>query len=372
MQYDLAVVGAGIIGLAHALAAAKRGLRVVVIDRDLQANGASIRNFGLVVVTGQEPGLSRQRAERTREVWLDLAADAGINIVHRGKLVAAQRPEALAVLEAFAAGPDGQSCRMLTAGETVDRQPGLDGSKLAGGLYSPHELRVESREALPKLTAFLAERHGVEFRRGVAVTSIIPPAIETSHGTVRAEKIVVCPGDDFASLYAERIGRCGVKRCKLQMLRLADPGFRLNTALVSDLSLLRYGGYAALPEAAALRGKLTEECGPALDNGVHLIVVQSADGSLVVGDSHHYGLTLDPFASDEVDRLILAEFEALFGSKVPGVLARWTGTYASAPDHAAFRDAPHEDVRLVMVTNGTGASTGFAVGEETIVELFGA
>lgn len=368
MQYNLAVVGAGIVGLAHALAAAERGLSVVVIDRDAQANGASIRNFGLVVVTGQEPGPSLRRAKRSREVWLKVAPAAGINILHRGKLVAAQRPEALALLEAFKAGPDGQDCRLLSRAETVAEQPGIDGAKIVGGLFSPHELRVESREALPKLAAFLAGRHGVTFMRGVAVSSIAPPMVETSHGPVHAAKIVVCPGDDLATLYPDRIARYGVRRCKLQMMRLADPGFRFRSALVSDLSLLRYGGYSALPEAAFLRHRLAEDCPLALDNGVHLIVVQSADGSLVVGDSHHYGQTPDPFASDEVDGLILNEFAALF-SRIPDVLARWTGTYASAPE-AGFCDAPHEDVRLVMVTSGTGASTGFAIGEETIDDLF--
>ncbi len=138
---------------------------------------------------------------------------------------------------------------------------------------------------------------------------------------------------------------------------------------MSDLSLLRYGGFAGLPEAGALREKLSEERGAALANGVHLIVVQSADGSLVVGDSHHYGLTLDPFGSEAVDRLILDEFKTLFGT-VPDVLARWTGSYASAKN-AVLRDTPHKDVRLVIVTSGTGASTGFGLGEETIVELFG-
>ena len=53
-QFDLAIVGAGICGLAHALAATRRGLRVAVIERDAQANGASIRNFGFVTVTGQQ------------------------------------------------------------------------------------------------------------------------------------------------------------------------------------------------------------------------------------------------------------------------------------------------------------------------------
>ncbi|MGX8013003.1 TIGR03364 family FAD-dependent oxidoreductase [Mesorhizobium sp. ORM8.1] len=367
--YDLAVVGSGIIGLAHALAAARRGLRVVVIDRDQKANGASIRNFGLVVVTGQEPGPPRRLAERSREIWLELANEARLEILHRGKLIAAQRPEALALLETFKSGEHGDECRLLTAREAAAHQTGLDEAAIIGGLYSPLELRVESREVLPRLAAFLGEKHGVAFRTGISVTEIAPPFVETSGGRLQAEKIVVCPGDDFSSLYPRLIEKHGLQRCKLQMLRLADPGFKLQSALMSDLSLLRYGGFAVLPEAGALRKRLSEERGAALANGVHLIVVQSADGSLVVGDSHHYGLSLDPFGSEAVDQLILDEFRILFG-KAPDVLARWTGSYASA-QNAVLRDIPHEDVRLVIVTSGTGASTGFELGEETIVELFG-
>jgi FAD dependent oxidoreductase TIGR03364 len=345
-------------------------LRVVVIDRDTQANGASIRNFGFVTVTGQKPGLPRRRAERSRAIWLELAEAAGIEIVHRGKLVAAQRPEALALLEAFMAQPDGQGCQLLTAGELAARQPGL-AAGLAGGLYSPHELRVESRDALPRIAAFLAERHGVAFRWGVAALSVGPLGVETGDGLIRAERVVVCPGDDLHSLHADRIATHRVHRCKLQMLRLADPGFRMGAALVSDLSLLRYEGYATLPEAAPLLARLREERGVELENGVHLIVVQSADGSLVIGDSHHYGPSPDPFASEAVDRLILGEFGRIFAA-TPAVVSRWTGTYASSPDQTLIREAPHDNVRLVMAIGGTGASTGFAIGEETIEDLFGA
>jgi glycine/D-amino acid oxidase-like deaminating enzyme len=74
-SFDLAVVGAGIVGLGCALAAARRGKRVVVIDRDAQANGASVRNFGFITVTGQERGEMWRRAMRTREVWAEVAAE---------------------------------------------------------------------------------------------------------------------------------------------------------------------------------------------------------------------------------------------------------------------------------------------------------
>jgi len=65
-QFDLAIVGAGIVGLAHALAAIRRGLSVVVIDRDAQANGASVRNFGFITVSGQERGQVWRRAKRSK------------------------------------------------------------------------------------------------------------------------------------------------------------------------------------------------------------------------------------------------------------------------------------------------------------------
>jgi D-hydroxyproline dehydrogenase subunit beta len=370
-KFDLAVVGAGIVGLAHALAAVRRGLRVVVIDRDAQANGASVRNFGFVTVSGQERGQVWHRAMRSRDIWLEVVAPAGIDVIQRGVVVVARRPEARAVVEAFLQTEMGEGCLLLEPDGLRNRHPEFAGQDFAGGLWSPHEVRVESRQAIPQLAAFLAERHGVAFRRETAVRSIEPPDIETSRGPVHADKVVVCPGDDLATLYPERIARYGVTRCKLQMLRLADPGLRLSAAVMSDLGLARYAGYAALPEAAALRRELEVDQRDALDNGVHLIVVQSADGTLVVGDSHHYATTPDPFASERVDEIILEEFSAVFGGPPPRVLERWTGIYASAADRTMFADAPQENVRLVMITSGTGASTSFAIAEEVVDELFG-
>ena len=368
--FDVAVVGAGIIGLAHALATAKAGKRVVVIDRDPRANGASIRNFGFITVTGQERGESWLLARRTRDVWAEVAPQAGIPIEQRGLILTVRRSEAVGVIEAFLDTEMGEACKWLGAAQFRALHPEIAARDALGALVSPHEVRVESRTALPKLAAWLEAAHGVTFMTETAVHSVVPPHIETSRGLVEAAAAIVCPGDDFSTLFPERIGAYRLRRSRLSMLRLASPGFRLPAPIMSDLTLARYAGYAALPEAEALKQRLSVEQPTHLAHGAHLIVVQSADGSLVVGDSHHYDDLPPPFAPAEAEACILDEFERATGRTPPPVTERWVGTYAVANDRTFFIDAPSNTVRIVMVTSGTGASTGFGIAEKTVADLF--
>lgn len=364
-HFDCAVVGAGIVGLAHALCALWAGLSVVVIDRDAVASGASIRNFGFVTVTGQGEGLTWQRAKRSRAIWADVAPRAGITIVQRGLIVAARRREAFACLEEFRATRMGSECRMLGRHEL----PPLLRADLIGGLHSPHELRVEGRTAIALLTAWL-QAEGVTFLSRTAALGVDRGIVGTSAGTIRAEHIVVCPGTDLVTLFPDAITRRGVGLTKLHMMRLAAPGSTLPSAVMSDLGLVRYSGYAGCPGVPALRARLEAEQAPHLANGVHLIVVQEEDGSLIVGDSHHKVDAPDPFQPDEVDELILDELRLVLDLTSVRVTQRWVGFYpTSAVD--AFIDTPAPGVRLVMVTSGTGASTAFAIAEETMASLLG-
>lgn len=369
-HYDLAVVGAGIVGLSCARAAALRGLRVVVVDRDAQANGASVRNFGFITVTGQERGLTWQRARRSCAIWRQVAADTGIPILQQGLWLTARRPEAVPLLEAFLNTEMGEGCELLTREAAKAACADLPADHVQAVLRSSQEVRVESRQAIPLLAGWLERHLGVDFMRQTSVLGVELPQLHTSRGNIRAEAVAVCPGDDLVSLYPERIAAYRVTRCRLQMLRLASPGFELPGVIMSDLGLLRYLGYSDLPESAALRKRLHGEQAAYFEHGIHLIAAQGADGSLIVGDSHHYETTPAPFASEEIDRLILAEYSAALGMLAPAVLERWIGTYSSAPDRTMFIDAPESKVRIAMVTSGSGASTGFAIGEEVVADLF--
>jgi FAD dependent oxidoreductase TIGR03364 len=284
----------------------------------------------------------------------------------------ARRPEARAVLEAFLETEMGVECRFVEPRELKDYGSGLQSDEFAGALYSPHEVRVESREAIPQLAAWLNESLQVSFLCETVVHAASPPKLETSRGPIEAEAIIVCPGDDFATLHADRLAQYGLSRCKLHMMRVRPERFEARLpAIMSDLGMIRYLGYAELPASQALLVRLEAEQRDHIDAGVHLIAVRSADGTLVVGDSHHYAATPDPFAPTRIDDLILDEYAHVFAGSRPQVVERWTGTYASAPDRLMLVDRPCERLRIVLITSGTGASTSFAIAEEVIAELYG-
>ena len=363
--FDVAVVGRGIVGLAHALAAARSGLRVVVVDRMARATGASIRNFGFVTVTGQERHEMWPLAKRARDIWADVAAQAGIKVVQTGLVMCARRASAAAVLEDFMGTEMGEGCELLTHAQLAARHGNVPYQPCVAALVSSHELRIEAREAVGAVARWMQDELGVRFAEPASVVACEAGRVITSAGTIKAEAIFVCPGDDLNALYPEVMAAHGVTRCKLQMLRLAAPTYSLPSPVMSDLGLMRYEGYSALPTASALTAQLQSEQADAVAAGVHLIAVQSGDGSLVVGDSHDYGDAPDPFLHEQVDRVILDEFEAVLG-QAPPTIERWMGVYASSKQQNWFSKEVDAGVHLSVVTCGAGMSTAFAIGERVV------
>lgn len=364
-DFDVIVVGAGILGLAHAWVAASRGMSVCVVEQDAACLGASIRNFGFITVTGQAPGDTWRRAMRSRDIWAELAPQAGIPILHRGLYLVAQRPAAAQVLEAFMRTPMAERCELHRADDLADRLPALKLRDAQSVLHSPHELRVESRTAIPLLARWLHRALGVEFRYGETVLEVSPPRLRTARTTMNAERVVACPGAGFGSLFGPQFDAHHLNFCQLHMLRVRpEPGYRLPGAVMSDLSLIRYLGYALLPESLALRAQLEDEEPACLSHGIHLIAVQSEDGSLVIGDSHHYGSAVEPFAPDEVDALILRQMRSTLELEQAQVVERWVGTYPSSATETCVIETPDDATRVVVVTSGTGASTAFGIAED--------
>ena len=120
---EVAVVGAGIVGLAHAWAAARRGLSVLLFERSPRPSGASVRGFGMIWPIGQAGDLYFQ-AMRSRDRWIELSQKAGVWVNDCGSLHLATGPDEKAVLEEFQARAGGAvgggiACELLTPRQAV-------------------------------------------------------------------------------------------------------------------------------------------------------------------------------------------------------------------------------------------------------------
>src|SRR5580698_11167206 len=101
------VIGGGVLGTMHAVAARRRGYEVVHLEREGEGRGASVRNFGLIWVSGRRAGAELALALRARELWESIAADApGTGFRPAGSLTIASNEAELAVMREAAELPD--------------------------------------------------------------------------------------------------------------------------------------------------------------------------------------------------------------------------------------------------------------------------
>jgi len=377
--YDLLVVGAGIVGLAHAYEASKRGLTVAVVEKNSRCVGASIRNFGFITVSGQSSRDTWRRAMYSRHVWHEITQKAGIPIIHNGSWVVCNRSEAFDVAHAFLKTEMGEGCELFSSDDFsvlprlgIKNIDSLRLKQIAGLLYSPYEFRVESKEAIPQLASYLQTTIGVDFYWETEVLSIDGSSVHTSNNQFDAQRIVVCPGAELTGIAKPYIEKHDLKLCTLQMLRIkVQEGFILPGSVMTDNSLARYLGWSELPEAKALKERIAIEMPEYVKEGIHLIVVQSADGSLVVGDSHRYGSSENVFASDKIEQLIIELMYRVLSITEHSVIERWTGVYPVSNAFDALIEKVSPTMRVVIVSSGTGASTAFGLAKDNFDEWLG-
>jgi len=368
-RYDVAIIGAGIVGLALAYTAARRGLKVAVFERNGKAIGASIRNFGMIWPIGQPAGPLLERALRSREIYLDLSRRAGFWHNPNGSLHIAYHADEWAVLEEFVAlnQQKGYQCELITNPEKIrQKSPAVKMNGLAGALWSETETIVDPREVIARLPGFLNSQYEVDFYFSTAVTHIAAPYLEAGGGQYQADKILVCSGADFETLYPLLFAQSPITKCKLQMMRTAPQpnGWRMGASLCGGLTLTHYTAFKSCMSLAALHERFDQSIPAYKKYGIHVLVSQNAAGELTLGDSHEYGLTPEPFDKDEIDRLVL-DYLATF-ARFPDlrITERWHGIYPKLTDGRTELILEAEpNVWIINGLGGAGMTLSFGLAE---------
>jgi FAD dependent oxidoreductase TIGR03364 len=366
---DVAVVGGGIVGLAFAWEAARRGRSVVLFDRTVRPQGASVRNFGMIWPIGQAPGADYARALRSRARWLELKARAGLWVAECGALHAVYHDDEDAVIREFATTAPGLgvTCEYIAPRETAQRFPVVNPNGLKGALYSPTELALNPPDAVARLPRYLAEVHGVHLRLGTAVTGIEMPRVRTAGGeTWRADRVFVCSGTDFETLFPATFAASGIRRCKLQMMKTRPQpgGWRLGPHLAGGLTLCHYKAFEVCRTLTAVRARVSATMPEYVKYGIHVMAAQHNGGEVVIGDSHEYDADIDPFDKPRIDELVLDYLRGLVRLPDWHIAARWHGVYAKHPTRLFVTVEPQPGCVIAVAPGGAGMTLSFGLAED--------
>ncbi len=368
------VVGAGVVGTMHAWHAVERGHEVVQIERESEARGASLRNFGQIWVSGRAGGEELDTALRARELWEGIGERVpGLGFRANGSLTLVRDERERAVAEAALARPDAaaRGYKLLTADEARALNPALRGDFLAA-LWCERDAAVEPRTAQLRLREALLASPRYTFLPDREVREVVGAgAVRDDHGEVHGGDVVVlATGAWLGGLVRELAGPdLPVRRVRLQMMQTEPLGEKLTTS-VADADSFRYYPAYASPALDVLNAEQAQTP-TAAAHKMQLLMVQRADGGLTIGDTHEYE---HPFAFDTLEDPydhLTKVVEGFLGRPLPKIRRRWAGVYAQCVDtsRVVHRQEVRAGVWLVTGPGGRGMTCSPAIAERTADEL---
>ncbi|MGV2922016.1 TIGR03364 family FAD-dependent oxidoreductase [Streptomyces alfalfae] len=368
------VVGAGVVGTMHAWHAVERGHEVVQIERESEARGASLRNFGQIWVSGRAGGEELDTALRARELWEGIGERVpSLGFRANGSLTLVRDERERAVAEAALARPDAaaRGYKLLTADEARALNPALRGDFLAA-LWCERDAAVEPRTAQLRLREALLASPRYTFLPDREVREVVGAgAVRDDHGEVHGGDVVVlATGAWLGGLVRELAGPdLPVRRVRLQMMQTEPLGEKLTTS-VADADSFRYYPAYASPALDVLNAEQAQTP-TAAAHKMQLLMVQRADGGLTIGDTHEYE---HPFAFDTLEDPydhLTEVVEGFLGRPLPKIRRRWAGVYAQCVDtsRVVHRQEVRAGVWLVTGPGGRGMTCSPAIAERTADEL---
>ena len=358
------IVGSGILGLMHAVQAQERGHDVVHLEREAGTRGASVRNFGLVWVSGRARGPELRLALRSRDLWEKVAAQVpGVGFRPHGSLTVARTADELAVMRAAASQPDAaqRETTLLTPDEIRQANPAVRG-EVAGALLCRRDAIVEPRDVPAALRAHLLATGRYTWLPLHEAVEYASHSVRDQHGTWhRGDKVVLCTGAHYRGIAGTHLGSAPLRRVRLQMMQTAPYAGRLTTSVADGDSLRYYPAYD-LPERTSLAPQGVE----AAAWHSQLLMVQRLDGSLTIGDTHAYDEPFDFDVQEEPYDHLRMVAETILGDALPRTVRRWAGVYSQVTDDALYHRAElAAGVEVVTGPGGRGMTCSPAIAEET-------
>jgi sarcosine oxidase len=209
VTYDVIVVGLGAMGSATAYQLARRGMRVLGLDRFTppHAFGSSHGETRIIREAYFEHPVYVPMVQRAYELWRDLEKESDIMLLRETGGVMIGRPDSELVKGArHSAEFHGLRHEMLTASEVRKRFPALHPENDMAAVWEPRA-GVLFPEVCITAQLARARRHGAELHYEEAVLQWEPESdnvrVVTAHGEYHARQLIVTAGAWIHTLFPE-------------------------------------------------------------------------------------------------------------------------------------------------------------------------
>jgi FAD dependent oxidoreductase TIGR03364 len=362
------VVGGGIIGTTHALGALLRGAHVVHLERDPVPHGATVRNFGLVWVSGRAEGAELELALRSRALWEEIGdAVPGVGFRANGSLTLLNNEDEMKVAERALARPDAnvREFELLSHDEVQQRNPALEG-KFEAGLYCGRDAAVESRVALGALREWMSATGRYEFHTGRELVGVSDYEVTDHRGEHhRGDQVWLCLGATLSGFAAELFEYEPLRRVRLNMAETQPLSRTLTTSVANGDSFRYYPGFRA--DAGEL---LDEQETLASQYAIQLLCQQRLHGGLTIGDTHEADAPGLFETHDAPMDVIVTAARELIGDDFPPIERRWSGVYHQVEPTSSelyYRRELARGVSAITGAGGRGMTLAPAIAEESFL-----
>lgn len=230
MQYDVVVVGGGIVGLATALQLkkVKPNLRLVLLEKEKEVAVHQTGNNSGVIHSGlyYKPGsLKAINCLRGYHLLIDFCREQGIPFDLCGKIVVATEPEELPLLHnLFVRGEQNglKNLKRLSSDQLKEYEPHVVGLE---GIHVPQTGIVDYKR-VSQAYAQQLEKNGAELKFNEQVIEIQKKESEvvvvSQHASYSAKVVINCAG-----LYSDRIARLTVPDLNVKIIPFRGEYYKL-------------------------------------------------------------------------------------------------------------------------------------------------
>lgn len=376
-EFDIVVIGGGILGIAHAYFCLQMGLKVALIEKNAYPRDATVRNFGQIVPSGfgskwQEYGLA------SLEVYREIQKQADVTLRQHGSVYVASDAEEMALLEELSQinGKNGYASEMLTKAQVLSRYQGLQESYAQGALYFPLEMTIDPRVGIGRIIDFLVSEKGLTFLPRKVVREVVrvneKVILTTSENeNFSCQKVFICNGIEFEHLFPERFKNSDLRLVQLQMMDTMPQSKQfIHGSVLTGYTIRRYEAFQECPSWTEIKAR-EDASDYQHSNGVHILFKQLLDGSVVLGDSHRYQKIADGFRMDyhvdfELNKYILSEAQKIYDLEDWSIRNVWMGIYCECETREIFDESIDEHIHITTGIGGKGMTGSLGYAQENI------